>query len=228
MAVYSADEREQKVAENLGYAGAITPTSSDYLQVLMQNHGANKIDVYMHEKYGYAIKLRPDGSALAKISVGISNKAPASGLPQYVSGENPLGAKGGYSNIWLNVYAPKGAQLLAARADGKNGDVDVGFEKDKSVFSEYLEVAPGAGRTAEFAYELPSVLVFDGDQIRYTLDLQSQPVINKPDIALDIEAPEGFEFSQLPPGFVRKGRNVFYKGVLAKDETFEFGLIDNR
>lgn len=228
MALYSADQQEQKLAENLGYAGALIPTSDDYMQVIMQNHGANKIDVYMHEQVSYSIQLRPDGSALAKVSVILQNKAPASGLPEYVAGPDSLGAQHGNSNTWLNIFVPKGAQLITAMAAGKNSQIDIGYEKDKAVFSQYLELAPGTGKTADLTYELPDVLMFDKDQIKYVLDWQAQPVINIPDITIDIGAPEGFEFSQFPAGFTRKGKHAFHKGVLVKDQKLEFGLIDNR
>jgi len=228
MALFSIHEQEQKLAESLGYAGATIPTSNDYLQVIMQNHGGNKVDVYLHEQIEYTVTLRPDGSARADVSVKIINKTPTSGLSEYVSGGHPLGVKGGYSNTWLNIYVPKGVQLLSAKEGGKDSEIEVGFEKDKMVFSQYVKIAPGSSRTVNFTYELPYVLVFNGDEINYALDWQSQPVINKPDATLNIIAPEGFEFSKLPEGFIKKGRRVSYNGVLKKDERFEVVFADNR
>ncbi|HEY3374472.1 MAG TPA: DUF4012 domain-containing protein [Candidatus Aquicultor sp.] len=228
MAFFSTYEQEQKLAESLGYAGAILPTSDDYLQVLMQNHGGNKVDIYMHEKIDYSINLRPDGSGLAKLTIKISNETPLIGLPEYVAGEHPLGAKGGYSNTWLNIFVPKGAQLLVAKEDGVDSEVEVGFEKDKTAFSQYVEIAPRASKTVDLTYELPHVLIPNNDRINYSLDWQVQPAINKPDSTFKVIAPQGFEFSQLPADLKREGKVISYNGVLMKDQRFDFSLVDNR
>ncbi|MDI6817647.1 MAG: DUF4012 domain-containing protein, partial [Actinomycetota bacterium] len=228
MALYSTNEKEQKLAESLGYAGELIPTTNDYLQVVMQNHGANKVDVYMYEDIRHAIALRPDGSGLATLSIKISNKTPVSGLPTYVTGENPIGAKGGLSNTWLSIYVPKGAQLLNAELDGKSSVIEINREKDKTVFSRYVMVPPGANKTVELSYELPYVLVFDKSGIRYTFDWQAQPVINKPTITSSVALPNGFVIDKLPNGFTRKGHNATHTGTLAKDKSFNFRLVDNR
>ncbi|MBS3909303.1 MAG: DUF4012 domain-containing protein [Actinobacteria bacterium] len=228
MALYSTDESEQKIAESLGYAGELMPTTNDYLQVVMQNHGANKVDIYMHQEIKHTIDLRPDGSGLATLSIDISNKTPASGLPTYVTGENSLGAKGGLSNTWLSVYVPKGAQLLSAKLDGEAGVIEINREKDKTVFSRYVKVPPGANKVVELSYELPYVLVFDKSGIDYRFDWQAQPVINKPTVTSRVTLPDGFAISELPDGFARKGHNAAYSGTLSKDKSFDFGLIDNR
>ena len=226
MAVYSTDSKEQELAESLGYGGVLLPTANDYVQVIMQNHGANKIDVYMHEEIRYSIKLRPDGSGLARMSINVINKTPRAGLPTYVSGDNPQGAHGGSSNTWLNLYVPQGCQLTSM--DSTSSQVDIGAEKDKTVFSQYVKLAPSTSRTVDLTYELPNVLVFQGDEIVYALDWQVQPVLNKPDISIDVEAPHGFEFNKLPQGFKRKGKKAVYRGVFSKDQKLELGLIDNR
>ncbi len=226
MAVFSNNSKEQALAESLGYGGALLPTDNDYVQVIMQNHGANKIDVYMHEEISYSIKLRPDGSGLARMSVNVINKTPITGLPAYVSGDNPLGARGGSSNTWLNLYVPQGCQLTST--NGARNQVDIGTEKDKTVFSQYVKLASGTSRTVDLTYEQPNVLIFKGDEILYALDWQVQPVLNKPDISIEVEAPKGFEFNKLPQGFKRKGEKATFRGVFSKDQKLELGLIDNR
>jgi hypothetical protein len=228
MALYSANEKEQKIAESLGYAGELIPTTNDYLQVVLQNHGANKVDVYMHEDIRHAIALRSDGSGLATLSIKISNKTPGSGLSTYVTGENAKGAKDGLSNTWLSIYVPKGAQLLSTKLNGENSVIEITREKDKTVFSRYVIVPPGASKTVELAYELPYVLVFDKSGIHYKFDWQAQPVVNKPTVTSSVTVPDGFVINELSDGFTRKGHNAVYAGTLAKDKTFNFGLIDNR
>ena len=228
IAIFSVHEKEQKLIENIGYAGALAPTSGDYLQVIMQNHGGNKVDTYIHEEIDYSVVLRPDGSSRAKVSVRVMNRTPVTGLPEYVTGNHPLGVKGGYCNTWLNIYVPKGARLVPAEEGVKTSEVEVDSEKDKTIFSRYLKIAPGASKTADFTLELPYVMVFNGNTADYVLDWQAQPVINKPGFNLSVTPPEGFEFARIPPGFVKKDKGIFYIGTLVKDERFKLSLIDNR
>ena len=228
IAIFSIHEKEQELVEKLGYGGALIPTTGDYLQVLMQNHGGNKVDTYIYEEIDYSVALKRDGSSRAKVSARITNKTPASGLPEYVTGEHLLGVKGGYSNTWLNIYAPKGAHLVSAKEGTKTCEVEVGSEKDKTVFSQYLKVAPGASRRVDYTFDLPYTVIFNGNETDYVLDWQAQPVINKPDITLSITPPEGFEFARVPLGFTRKDKGIFHVGTLDKDERFEVSLVEYR
>lgn len=228
MMLFSTNKEEQKIFEELGYAGALIPTACDYLQVLMQNHGANKVDVYLHESIDYSIKLSKDGSARAKVIVKVTNRTPKFGLPLLVAGEDPLGARNGYSNTYLSVYVPKGAQLMDTTVDGKPGGAEVGYEKDKTIFSYYLYIAPRTSRTASFIYDLPNALIFDGKDIDYILDCQAQPVINHADIAISIELPKGFKVSSLPVSVKKKGRKLTLSKSLARDERLEIGLSSSQ
>ncbi len=227
MIFYSEHKDEQKLFEDMGYADALIPTICDYLQVVAQNHGANKLDVYLHENIDYAISLHGDGSASAKVTVKLTNKAPKFGLPPEVAGMlNPLAAQGGSSRTYLSIYVPKDAQLMDVTIDGKPGNPDVDHEKGKAVFSQYLDIAPGASSKVSFTYNLPKALRFDGEKKEYILDCQTQPMINNPNIALSIKLPKGFNVLDLPAGARKQGERVALNKMLTKDERFVLSISD--
>ncbi len=228
MILYSTHENEQKALENMGYADALGPTNCDYLQVVAQNHGANKVDVYLHENIDYTVLLNDDGSANAKVAVTLTNKAPRFGLPPDVAGADPLGTKGGSSRTYLSIYVPRDARLVDVTVDGKPGNPDVDHEKDKAVFSQYLEMAPEASSTVSFTYNLPWVLKFNGNKLEYILDCQAQPMINDPNIALNIKVPEGFNVSDLPAGMKKQGERVTLNKTLIRDERFALSISDHK
>lgn len=227
MIFYSAHEDEQKLFEDIGYAGTLAPTVCDYLQVVAQNHGANKVDVYLHENIDYTISLDDNGLAAAKVTVTLINKAPKFGLPPEVAGMlNPLAAQGGSSRTYLSIYVPKDAQLMDVTVDGKPGNPDVDHEKGKAVFSQYLDIAPGASSKVSFTYNLPKALRFDGEKKEYILDCQTQPMINNPNIALSIKLPKGFNVPDIPPGMKKQGERVTLNKMLVRDERFALSIAE--
>ena len=225
--LFSAHKEEQKVFEDLGYAGALTPTTCDFLQVLVQNQGANKLDFYMHEKVGYAISLNADGSARSTLTIKITNNAPKAGLSPYVAGASPGGARDGFSNAYLSAYVPKGARLVDAVVNNRRDNPEVDHEKDKTIFSNNLHIAPGASKTIVFVYDLPKALILNGNKSEYTLDWQAQPIVNHADITLDVEIPESLDVAKLPAGMSKQGREVTLKKKLIRDERFTIGLSGN-
>ncbi|WP_286977686.1 DUF4012 domain-containing protein [Candidatus Aquicultor secundus] len=227
MVFFSTHREEQKLLQEVGYAGALMPVSGDYLQVVMQNHGANKLDVYVDETIDYFIDLRADGSARARAKIVISNTAPAGSLTDYVSGDGSIVPRG-YTNTWLNVYTPKSAQLIFAKEEGKSCATEVGQETDKCVFSHYVRVPPGGSKTVEFIYELPSVLAVRNGEFNYIFDCQAQPVVNAPRLTLIVRPPKGFEFSRLPAGFKKNGEVVTWGEDLVRDTRLDFLLGDKR
>ncbi len=226
--LFSSDHKEQKVFVSRGYAGELKPTAGDFLQVLMQNHGANKIDVYLHEAIDCSVSLDANGLAHVKTVVTITNGAPKSGLPPIVAGNTPLGAKDGCSNTYLSVYVPKEAQLTGMTIDKGPGKPEVGYEKDKCVFSHYLTIAPGTNHVASFTYDIPGAMAVTGNKAAYILDCQVQPLIHPADLALHIKIPEGFSVTKLSDSLKKQEDAISMSKRLIRDERVEINLSDTK
>jgi hypothetical protein len=221
MAIYSKYADEQKLIEELGYGGSIKKTDGDYLQVLMQNHGANKLDIYTHQMIDYNITIDKNNSAQVVAKVSIENGAQPERLPDYVAGDSGVVPRG-YSNIWLNLFAPKGTQLIKTTLDGRDVLVEVGHEKDRAVFSQYVKVKPGTQSTVSFTYNVPNVVTEGKNGPEYNLNLQTQPVINPPAVSLTIKSPKGF--TEIPKLCTKEGNVASYQSWVTKDTQFKFKL----
>jgi hypothetical protein len=221
MTIYSKYANEQKLIEELGYSGAIKKTDGDYLQVLVQNHGANKLDIYTHQMIDYNITINEDNSAQVVATVSIENGAQPEKLPDYVAGDSGVVPRG-YANIWLNLFAPKDAQLISSAIDGRNILFEVGREKDKTVFSQYIIIKPGAHSTATFTYNIPKAVTIGKNGPEYTLNLQAQPVINPPAFSLTVKSPNGF--ASVPKLCSKEGNIANYQSWITKDTQFKFKL----
>lgn len=222
--LFSADAAEEEIIKELGYAGAMDKAKGDYLQVIVQNQGGNKIDIYLEQSIDYNITIKPDGSVLSVATITFENKAPKQGLPIYVSGENPAGAKDSQSNSYISVYVPGGSSLLSYTHDGQIGEAEVGREKDKTVFSCYLKIPAGEKQMVSFTYTNSSQVPLIKSKAHYLLDWQVQPVINKPRMSLRVSYPKDYEAVSLSDGLVRQGGAVLTDGALQKDTVFYFGL----
>lgn len=224
--LYSVNSKEQQLFESLGYAATLNKNAGDYLQVIVQNHGANKVDIYLDQEVDYSAIIQSDGAVLSNVTITLINNAPRKGLTPYVAGESPLGAKNGQSNAYLNVYAPGNSQLTECTLDGKPGEPEIGQEKDKSVFSHYLYVPAGEAQTVTFTYINSTSIPLSQSNAPYHLDWQVQPVIREPSFALSVKHPGGYEATSLSSGLALKNNSVTASGLLQKDMIFSFKLLE--
>ncbi len=222
--LFSSDAAEEGIIKELGYAGTLDRTKGDYLQVITQNQGGNKIDIYLEQSIDYNATIRPDGTILSVATITFENKAPKQGLPVYVSGGNMSGAKDGQNNSYISVYVPGGSGLLSYTHDGQIGKAEVGRERDKTIFSCYLKIPAGEKQVVSFTYTNSSQVPLIKSKAYYLLDWQAQPVINKPRVSLRVSYPKDYEAGSHSSSLVKQGNAIINNGTLQKDSVFYFGL----
>ena len=106
--MWSADADEQALLEHLGMAGALPPLGDDGgFSVMVSNAGHSKIDLFLDRTVDVAVETADDGSRTLVADVTLTNNAPASGLPDYVIG-NDYGFDKGTSWLWVNFFGPDG------------------------------------------------------------------------------------------------------------------------
>ncbi|MHB8340921.1 MAG: DUF4012 domain-containing protein [Mycobacteriales bacterium] len=141
---------EEAAVSGTPLAGALVSTTAPYDSVVVNNAGGDKLDYYLHRTVswtegGCAGRVRD-----ATVTVALTNGAPASGLPPYVTErqDKPVGPYPvGQSNILLSVYATDGAQLVGVTLNGVPTTLSPGVEQGHPVFSTNVYVDPGATAT---------------------------------------------------------------------------------
>lgn len=214
LVVYSADPREQALIEQLGIAGKVEGTDGDYLLVLGQNYGENKMDYYLQREVTYRGEVAADGAIDARLEVTVRNTAPADvSLPDAVGGARPrLKLEAGHARSYLSVFVPGRAILQNVLIDGTpTTNFDNRVELGKRMFATYVEVAPGGSQKVAFQYRVPDVLVAG----RYRLTLQNQATVHPDEVSLRVAVPPGAVID-LREGFVR-GKTLVWKGALTSD-----------
>jgi hypothetical protein len=201
LVVYSSDPEEEALIQRLGMGGEISQAPGDYLLVLGQNLGENKMDYYLRRTVTYEGRVEADGSLEARLRIVVDNTAPSGALPSYIAGpRDRLGLGLGVARTYLNAFVPVGAELTDSSVDGEfPRDLDNRTELGRRLFGVTLDVEPGQQRTVEFAYRIPDVLV-NG---RYELTMQNQATVRPDDVSVDV---------QIPPNATAGARTGFARG----------------
>jgi hypothetical protein len=236
MQVWFRDDAEQAFAERMNWDGAIEqPESGDYLDVVQQNVGGNKLDFFASMNTNLDVSLSGD-KAKVETEVLIHNGA---FLPQarYVLGNvgraaETLGRGWALHRPMINVYVPEAARLRSAAVEGTRIDAPVAAtwpgpttpathsEKHKTVWSATLEIPLGTEGAFRLAYTVPHAVVAEGDRSVYRLALQHQPKVRPEEVTLRVALPPGAR-GIVAAGFERRSDSVVWAGALRRDRVLE-------
>jgi hypothetical protein len=187
----STRPEEQQALRRLGTAGALPPVQGDFLGLVTQNAGANKIDWFLRRSVDYDAKLDPaSGEVRATVRVGLRNMAPAGGLPPYVIGSGtkpplPLGT----NKMYLSLYSP--LFFTAARVNGQPLALESEIEQGRNVYSAYVTVPAGGSSTVEIDLT-GEIDVSDG----YRLDVFHQPFLAPETVSASVQVADGWAVGQ--------------------------------
>ena len=234
MQMWFADPKEQAFAELMDWDGAIEPAPrSDYLYVVEQNVGGNKLDYFADNSTTYNVQFDGDDVAVTT-STTVENRV---FLPQPIY---PMGDSGknintnGFHRPMMNIYVPETAELRLARVEGTRLDNSPPglvtwpasdrpaehLEKGKKVWSTTLEIPPGKTGTFELGYVVPDVVRTVGGRKVYTLTIQRQPRVRPDRLIIGITLPEGASGIKAR-GFKRNGGVLEYDRPLKRDTVLE-------
>jgi hypothetical protein len=209
---YSTDPGEQVAFASLGISGGVDAGPGDYLLVLTQNFGQNKMDYYMHRDVAYRARVGSDGSIEVRLEVKLQNNAPTGQpLPDEVGGANPklgLGAK--VDRSYLSVFVPAGATLDGVTLDGGAAtDVENAPELGRRFFATLVEVGAGTSRSVVFTYRVPKVTV----RGRYALIVQNQATVHPDNLSVRVTLPDA---EGIPKG-QRLANSLSWSGPLTSE-----------
>jgi hypothetical protein len=193
--VYSSDRAEQADFSSLGITGEVNKNPGDYLMVLTQNFGENKMDYYMQREVSFRGRPAADGSLDVNLRVTLHNAAPSGALlTDFVGGARPhLGLPANTGRSYLSVFVPSPAKLKAVSVDGAAAkDVDNGPELGRRYFATPVDVAAGRSVSVVFSYTVPGA--FAGGF--YRLSVQNQATVHPDRLSVDVTLPDGVR----PPG----------------------------
>ena len=236
MQMWLTDPAEQAFVEAMEWDGSIKDaTGRDYLYVVQQNVGGNKLDYFARNRIQVDVGL--DGrDALVNTTVGVHNGV---FLPQP---RWSMGDSGPLHRPMINLYAREDAELLgvetpdlcataalhdsACRLNSPAPAAWTGpqpathFESGKKVWSATLQIPAQQDGEIRFDYRVPGVVQEKGNRSIYRLVVQRQPRAHADDLIVRLSLPEGAEKVRAP-GFDRKGDMLVWEGPLKVDSVLE-------
>ncbi|MGH2739804.1 MAG: DUF4012 domain-containing protein [Actinomycetota bacterium] len=212
--LHSTNPGEQAAFEQAGAAGMLPSGDGDFLAVIANNLGANKLDVFAARTVSYDVQLRPNGTAAARATVDIRNQTPATGQPRYVVGPYPGISKKGESVTYLSVYCATTCRPSEPR-DG------VERELGHPVFAS-LERIP-SGELSSSSYEWDVLEAWEGEPGggTYRLTVHDQPTVRPTEVRIAVRVPDGMRITSATPEMEIARTQAVWSGVARGPLSFE-------
>ena len=165
LAVFSDDPQIERAFATAGADGSLQPGEPGQVDVVVQNFGSNKLDLFTDTKID--VTVQPTGCvALGTVSTTLTNAAPP-GAALLPAGE--LGLVGRW---WVNTYLPRSATVSQILVDGEAVAGSIQSERDRPVAAKIVEIAPGESVTVTIRWQE----ALSGPT--YRLRMQPQPMVN--------------------------------------------------
>ncbi|PIP33348.1 hypothetical protein COX22_04830 [Candidatus Falkowbacteria bacterium CG23_combo_of_CG06-09_8_20_14_all_49_15] len=159
----------QKLLAGSDLSGEIKKTAGDYLAVVDANLAALKTDAVVTRYLHYQLEENPNG-LFAEV---VANYAHHGDFDWRTTRYRTL----------TRVYVPAGSELISATGQ-TDGEVAASTELDKTVFSAFLSIEPGAVGVLRLKYKLPDRLAAAVKAGHYDFLVQKQPGVTGQEIDL--------------------------------------------
>jgi hypothetical protein len=219
--LHSTDREEQTAFEGARIAGALADPAGDYLNVVVNNVGVNKVDYFVDRSVHYEIRLLPDGGADATASVRFDNEAPRGGQPNYVIGPHPGVSERGESVVLTSVYCAPSCAMQEFRRNGRQQPLSLEEELGRPMVRAVSGIDSKGTERLQFRWRLDRAWRGTTGYGMYRLTFQSQPTIRPTQLRVTIRAPEGMEITRAGPEIDVDGDSATWGGTPADLQTFE-------
>ncbi|HJR46439.1 MAG TPA: DUF4012 domain-containing protein [Actinomycetota bacterium] len=234
MQVWLKDPAEQAFIERMDWDGGIeTEAEGDYLYVVEQNVGGNKLDYFTQHTNSLDVQFDGNDAAVG-LDVTIDNNV---FLPQplYPMGDSgrEIGSNGHHLPM-MNVYVPEDAELRFAQITGAERlDTPPGaatwpaegrpaehLERGKRVWTATMDINPQESGSFRLGYVVPGAVVERGGRKVYRLTVQRQPKVRKETLSVRVTLPVGARDVRAQ-GWKRQGDELIWERPLKEDIVLE-------
>ncbi|MBI4713816.1 DUF4012 domain-containing protein [Candidatus Uhrbacteria bacterium] len=171
-AVFSENNETQQTLINFGWAGTISPSTTDVQLFVDANLASLKSDPVVQRSIRYSLFKNESGTWIGRTSVTYDHKGTFDWrTTRYRS--------------YARLYVPKESELI--RAIGLNEGPEVFEELGRRVFGGFVSVEPGEERTVVYEYKLSDAIVQAITQGSYGLTFYKQMGARDYALTLDLD-----------------------------------------
>ncbi|MCX5054008.1 MULTISPECIES: DUF4012 domain-containing protein [unclassified Streptomyces] len=148
--VWSAHKGEQRLLESRPFSGALPDSPGPFAGLVVNNAAGTKLDYYLDRSIIWAPGACTDDGRSVTATVTLTNRAPSSGLPHYVTQRvdtPPYRTHPGDNRLLVTYYAGTGASLTRATLDGHPVEMIPGAERGHPAYTVDLELPRQSSRT---------------------------------------------------------------------------------
>ncbi len=188
---WARDPAEQELFDRVKLSAALPrlDAGDDGYAVVLNNAGANKLDVYLDRDVTYDAVVDPEtGAVEATLTVALTNEVTVDGLPDGVTG-NYTGDERGTNRTLLTLYSPLTIVDGTVATGGGPGEpvaFDVGTEAGWNTNSVFVAVAPG--ETVTVTVELTGTIDASADG---ELAVRPMPLVLPEHHRIDVQTTDG-------------------------------------
>jgi hypothetical protein len=219
--LHSTDPSVQSAFRQARIAGGLTSSSGDYLNVVVNNLGVNKVDYYVDREVTYDVDLLPSGQGAASATVRFKNNAPRRGQPRYVIGPHEGVSAVGESVALTSLYCAPGCSVREVRHDGVPVPLSLENELGHPMVRSVVGIPSGATGQVEHGLHLAKAWDRTDGYGVYRLTFQNQPTIQPTLLEVRVRAPEGMAITRTEPEMDVEGTTATWRGEPADLQTFE-------
>ncbi|HLF71415.1 MAG TPA: DUF4012 domain-containing protein [Dehalococcoidia bacterium] len=186
------DPKLQSLSAEYGLDGTLAGgDTGDYLMLADTSVNSTKLNLILKNNVALDVQLTKDGAAQSHVTYSIQNPVREWAANRDEDLVRALMLQGVYG-CYLRVYAPKQAQLVDVRVNGKvAGAEQINPEFGRMSFGRFFRVLPDETGTAEIVYYTAGVIEASGDLRHYRLYVQKEAGTGAIPFDVDIRLPAG-------------------------------------
>jgi Protein of unknown function (DUF4012) len=219
--LHSTDPEVQSAFRAAGVDGRMGAEGADYLQVVVNNIGANKVDYYVDRRLRYDVRLGPSGGAEVATQVTLENGAPRRGAPKYVIGPHP-GASGAGENVSIvSTYCSRSCDIQGFARDGRAEPASLEEELGHPMARSIVAIPSGGSERISYEWRISRAWYGSSGRGTYRLIVRGQPTIRPTRLAVSVRAPLGMLITRTEPDMDVDGAIATWEGAPGDRFAFE-------
>ena len=211
--VYSTDSAMEQGLRGTGAGGALPAPLGDFLSVIENSAGANKVDYYQDRAITYTAVLADGGTASGSTEVQFTNNAPTSGEPAYVIGPHAGSSRAGESSQLVNVYCGAACELLSASKDGAPVNLGSGTELGHVFFQGFFRTPSGQTSDLKIDTFQRGAWKVQGSGGTYRLTYLGQTTVCPTTLRVVVVVPDGKHITSTSPSMQISGTTAVWSGI---------------